>query len=492
MKKPFLSLTRIILIVATLIALCVTINQSVRADAGPGPDPTISGIGPYQPQKTNVQMLSETVIIELPSSNPTPNQGESQFSVKASFTMQNQSEVEESMQVIFPLTRLDVPWDTGRYDIISSSFVAKVNGQVMPITEITTPSEMTYSPKNGDSVTPSEGKFYQDVRWAAFEATFPIHQEVLLEVEYNMRGGGGFTGLEYILETGAGWYGNILSADIILRLPYPATDEVIKDASAGYVFSGNEVRWKMANFEPTRKDNITIRVVNSVNWFSITELRSKVEQNPNDADVWYKLGSEYENLAFWFFYTYCDDHSSYTIESQHFADLSVNAYEKAIAIRPNWGDVHFQLARILWFRNENVEKTFKRYIDKANIQPIKPEDDYVQEVLKELRTAWSYGVTGENDRCETPHLLAYLNSALPNLKLTAPATKTVTPAPPTETPLPTSTAVILPTSTITLPTQVPASKKESSSSIYNGFVIGLIILIGIFIYLWVFKIKIRK
>lgn len=483
MQKPSPFPVSIFLIAAISVVSCLTIKQSAKADAAPGPDPTVSSVVPYHPQKTKVQMMSETVLIEVLSNNSTDTAQE-QTSVQASFTMQNQGKADETMQVVFPLTNLDGSMYR-YYDIIPNTFVAKVNGQTVPITEIATPPDLTYTPTK-DTPFPSP---YSNVLWAAFDVTFPTHKIVTLEVEYKMRG---FTGIEYILQTGAGWYGNILSADIILKFPYPATDEIIESANPGYVFSGNEMRWKMENFEPTWKDNLYIHTVQAFAWQHILDLRSKLEHNPDDAETWYELGNEYQNLAFRFIYTSCEDNSGYTIKSQYFADLSVNAYEKAIAIRPNWGDVHFQLARILWFRNKNVENAFNKYLDKTNVKPIKPEDDYVQQVIKELQIAWSYGVAGENARCETPHLLAYLNSAMPDLKLTAPATETITPAPPTETPFPTSTAVILPTSTITLPTQVPASKYDSSPSTYNGFVIGLIILIGISVYLWVFKIKIRK
>ena len=42
--------------------------RMVKADAAAPPDPTVGGVGPYQPQKTNVQMMSETVYIEVPPS----------------------------------------------------------------------------------------------------------------------------------------------------------------------------------------------------------------------------------------------------------------------------------------------------------------------------------------------------------------------------------------------------------------------------------------
>lgn len=487
MQKSSLFLVRIFLIVATLVASCLTINQSAKADAAPGPDPTISGIGPYQPQKTKVQMLSETVLIEV---NPsTLSKTIYQIGVNANFTMQNQGQTEEKMQVVFPLTNLDGNM-AGSYDIIADTFVAKVNGQSVPITDITTPPDLTYSPKSGDSLSPSEDKFYGDVLWAAFDATFPIHQKVTLEVEYKMRESSRFTGIEYILETGAGWYGNILSADIILKFPYPATDEIVESANPGYTFSGNEMHWKMANLKPTRESNLYIHVVQASAWQQILESRSKLEQNPSDADGWYDLGNQYTELSIWFLFGECIYSPAYNLTSTYFADLAAQSYEKAIQLRPNWGDAHLQLANILWFGNKNVNKWFDwlnnyHQSSKIQVQPIQTGDPYVQRVLEEIDLALSYKVTDEYLACR---LYSYINKAIPELKLTLPATETVTPKLPTETPVPTSTS----TSIINImPVQVPASKANSSTSIY-GFVIIAIILLGIFIYFWMYRVKSKK
>ena len=477
-KSSFFS--TVFLICSVLIAIIFSLlgalpNYSAHADAAPGPDPTISGVGPYQPQKTNVQMLSETVLIEV---HPT-NQFSQQTIVQASFTMQNQGQTEEKMQVIFPLTNLD-GYMAGSYDIIPETFVAKVNRQSMPISEITTPVDMTYSPKSGEPVSPSEGKFYGNVLWAAFDATFPVRQKVILEVEYKMKESSRFTGIEYILETGAGWYGNILSADIILRLPYPVTEEIVKSASPGYIFSNNEIRWKMKNFEPTRKDNMFMHVVNAQDWERVLELRSKLEQNPNEADTWSILGDEYARLALFSLTARCEYPVSYNIVSQHFVDLTVEAYEKAIAIRPEWGDVHLKLASILWLGNENVEKRFRSYSDDSNIQSIRLEDPYVQHALSELQLAWSYGLEETSD-CR---LLAYMNSVFPELKLTPPAIETITPIPATQTPSHTPTAQMLPKmKTVTSASPSAISKKDSSPIRYD-LAVGFIILLGVVVYLW--------
>lgn len=492
MQKTSLFLVRIFLIAAILVTSCLAINQSAKADAAPGPDPTISGVGPYQPRKTKVQMLSETVLIDVHTNGlANPWKAREQISVNASFTMQNQGETEEKMQVVFPLTNLD-GYMTGSYDIIPETFVAKANGQSVPITEITTPPDLTYSPKSGEGVSPSEGKFYGNVLWAAFDATFPVHEKVILEVEYKMQESSVFTGIEYILETGAGWYGNILSADIILRFPYPATEEIVKSANSGYVFSGNEMRWKIEDFEPTRKDNLHIHVVNIPDWQQVLELRSKLEQNPNDADGWYALGEKFSSLALFSLTVSCDNPISYSITSQQYVDLSIEAYEKAIAIRPEMGDAHISLAYILFLGNKNVENKFRQYNDQNNIQPIQIEDHYVQQTIKELKLSWLYGTNSNQSSYYECSLLAYLKNAIPDLNIIAPATKTATPVLPTKTPVPTSTIITLPTGTITPPTQTPLAKPDSSSRVYSGFIISVIVLLGIFIYLRTSKIKIQK
>jgi hypothetical protein len=436
-------------------------------------------------------MLSETVLIELPAISPTPQEPKwysSQINVNASFNMRNQGQAEEMMQVIFPLTRLDFPWLTGSYEIIPSSFTAKVNGQSVPITEITTPVEMTYLSQSGDPITPSEGKFYQDVLWAAFEVTFPAQQDVLLEVEYKMGGHGGFTGIEYILETGAGWYGNILSADIIVRLPYPATQEMIQAATPGYVFSGNDIVWKMKNFEPKRKDNLHVRVINSYDWPLILELRSKVEQNPDDADTWYELGNEYSKLSLRFQSGLCAGSWPYSIISQHFADLAAEAFENATLLRPDWGNAHFKLANVLWFGNQNVEKYFS-HSDNITPQIFEADALYVQEVLQELQLSWSNGITLETADCEISRLLTYLNTAMPNLALTPPATVTVTTMPSTETQTPTTTPTRLKTPTdipsqAPIATPIPAQTKDSIPTVPIGLVISLFFVSGVLIYVW--------
>jgi len=82
--------------------------------------------------------MSERVVIDV-ATQPSSVEPK-QIRVDASFTMRNQGQAEEQMQVIFPLSRLN--YDTTQesfYSVDITSFVVKVDGQLVSITEITTP-----------------------------------------------------------------------------------------------------------------------------------------------------------------------------------------------------------------------------------------------------------------------------------------------------------------------------------------------------------------
>lgn len=478
MKKVFLFQNHTPIQIASILILCIlAFTSTAKADGAPPPDPTVGGVGPYQPQKTNVQMMSETVIIEVP---PSPSNVEElkQIKVNASFTMQNQGSVEEQMQVIFPLTRLNTGGnEEALYRVDISSFVAKVDGKSLPISEITTPPEIV--------ITDMDHGFNPDVRWATFPVTFPIKQDVVFEVEYEMLNiasvyGEGFTGIAYILETGAGWYGNILSADIILRLPYPATEEAIRYANPGYAISGNEIHWSLKNIEPTRQDNIEVSVIQVDYWKSILELRSRTNQNPSDADAWETLGDKYISLG-----TNMREGIITGID-QHFNELAIQARQKVVELRPEWGDAHYKLAEILWFNNPSIRKAMRMGAEYTTPDP-SLDDPAIQQILHELQLAWSLGATDS---------LPYLNVVFPQLVITTDSIITVTVTSPIITLAPIATNTMSPTISPTMPpiltptvspTHTPIPIEPPSSTNNNIlFIIGisLITLGGVFIYQW--------
>jgi hypothetical protein len=482
MKKILLSQNYNLIQIAIILALCTWIilafASTAKADAAPPPDPTVGGVGPYQPLKTNIQMMSEDVFIEVPPS-PSNLQEPKQIRVNAGFTMRNQGENEEKMQVIFPLTRLNTGGsEEALYQIDTSSFVAKVNGQPVPFTTITTPPESTASDM--------EHGFSPNVQWAAFEVSFPVKQDVLLQVDYEMLNpygeyGEGFTGVAYILETGAGWYGKILSADITLHLPFPVTEEAISQVNSGYIISGNELHWKLKNFEPTRQDNIEVRVIHADLWKSILDLRSKTNQNPDDVDAWVSLGNRYMGLGI-----YMREGIISEIDP-HFTELAIEARQKVVELRPEWGDAHYKLAEILWLSNPSIKNALRMGGESTAPEP-SLDDPAIQQILHELQLAWSLGATDS---------LPYLNRVFPQLVITEDSITTVKVTSPIITLAPVATNTTLPTFPPTLtptvsPTSTPVPIEPTSSTNNNILlimVIGLIIICGVFVYQWKSKLK---
>jgi hypothetical protein len=475
--SPRHTLIRAILVFAVCTLLGSVSIQPVKADAALPPDPTVGGVGPYQPQKTNVQMMSETVFIDVPYSPPEPEQS-IPISVNASFAMRNQGQTEEQMQVIFPLSRLgyDNNPEQSVYLVDLFSFVAEVNGKPVPISQIATPAEI---PEDYSNI---EHGFTMEVLWAAFPVTFPVQQDVLLQVEYEMVNqyaeiGADFTGVDYILEAGAGWYGNILSADIIVRLPYLAAEEALRYVQPGYTISGKELHWTLKNFEPTREDNLWVRIVRDDVWRTILELQSKVKQNPNDAEAWDKLAGWYryfsiDNTAGSDAFPYYLNHRT--------ADLAVESYRKVVDLSPESGDAHFLLAEILWYTNPKVEAIWGPSSNRLGSIP--PDDPSIQEVLHELELARSYGLS-DNIKRYSEKLVAMINITVPGLGLASPTASTakLTIVPSTETLTPTATETPPPTASPTFTvepvvslTPVPTMPLPGTTNVLLIVALGLI------------------
>jgi hypothetical protein len=427
-----------------LVLLLCTLAESIpvqmaKADAAPPPDPTVGGVGPYRPQKTSVQMMSETVFIDVPQS-PSDIQKPKQIKVSASFTMHNQGQAEEHMQAIFPLTRLNTGGsEEALYQIDISTFRIKVNGREVPFTTISTPPEVT--------ITDMDHGFSPNVEWAAFDAIFPVKQDVLLEVEYEMLNpygeyGEGFTGIAYILETGAGWYGNIGSADITVRFPYPVTEEAVSGNPPGYIFSGNEMRWTLRDFEPARADNIDIYAIHADVWQEILNLREKVAKNPNDDEAWSELGDQYMDRGIFIRWE-----GMIVGKDPHFTELALDARQKLVALRPDSGEAHYKLAEILWLSNPSIQDRLD------GSKPTTPDpgldDPAIQQVLHELQLARALGIQDS---------LLGLDMIFPSLDVAVSTIHTVTITP-------SGTLAPLPTYTLT-PTLTPTTTLAASNTAY--------------------------
>lgn len=311
----------------------------VRADVAP-PE-SAPGSNPAPGGQTQVRMLAETVTLAISAST-----GDSQAAVAkttAIFTMRNLGTVEEKMQARFPLSFFNGNSDGfGRFPEIGAITV-KIDGR-----SITTRREMQPFLENETSY-----KEREEIPWAVFDVTFPPGQDIVIEVGYTVNGFGyyPYQVFRYVLQTGAGWNGTIGSADIIVRLPYPASGQNVwlKDVDGygeptqGGQISGNEVRWRFENFEPTRQDDFMVVLVTPSLWQTILKEQENVAKTPADGEAWGRLGKAYKEVI-----RQSKGYLRSDPDGREMLRLSREAYEKSLALLPDDSLWHYGYADLLW------------------------------------------------------------------------------------------------------------------------------------------------
>ncbi len=225
-----------------------------------------------------VQMLAENVTLWIrPGAG-----GKYAASVTADFNFRNQGHSAESMQVRFPMEAVDGRGDGYGSRPLIRNFAAKAGGAALPVTALEEPLA------DGPAVA-----------WSAFPLTFPAGKDVLLRVTYETditNGKYGDGGLDYILETGAGWYGTIGSAVVTYRFPY-AVGPVNVPGQEQAVRTGNEVRFLFSDFEPDENSNVRLHFLSPAAWQKILDLERKTGENPQDIRSIIELADIYQDFC---------------------------------------------------------------------------------------------------------------------------------------------------------------------------------------------------
>jgi hypothetical protein len=332
------------LLILVLVILSFFSSQSARADIAPPAEPPGSNISPGE--GTQVQMLAETVQIDVQpvayQSRPHLAAEFALANVKASFTMRNQGESDEQMQVRFPLMDPSGTGDGfGNYPEIQGIQV-RVNEKPVLASRVTTPTPNTWD-KNAPPIA-----------WAAFNVDFPAGRKVSINVQYNLQPTGYFPVAEfvYILETGAGWFGSIGSADLILSLPYEVNSQNLLygdyNTKSGGQADGQQITWHYDNLEPTQDDNLRVDVVAPKVWMEVLQARQAVQNNSGDANAWGILAQAAMDAAL-------DESGKGWLRTdpggQTLALESQRAYEQVLALRPKdpslWAGYENLMLRVL-------------------------------------------------------------------------------------------------------------------------------------------------
>ncbi|MGB7539318.1 MAG: hypothetical protein WBM17_12340 [Anaerolineales bacterium] len=265
--------------VCILIAIAAAIvpGRAALSDAAPPRKPPAGSVAPAA-GTTMVQMVAENVTLWIrPGSG-----GDYVASVTADFNFRNQGPSAESMQVRFPMEAVDGGGDGyGRRPLIRN-FAAQAGGAALPVTALEEPFE--YGP---------------DVAWSAFPLTFPAGRDVFLRVTYETditNGKYGDFWLDYILETGAGWYGTIGSAVVTYRFPY-AVGPVNVPGQEQAVRTGSEVRFLFSDFEPDENSDIRLHFLSPKYWQKILDLERETGENPRDIRSIIELADIYQGFC---------------------------------------------------------------------------------------------------------------------------------------------------------------------------------------------------
>lgn len=317
-----------------VIILLVASPLPARADVAPPAPPPGANLAPGS-EMTQVRMVSETVLIVVASNAPAGSLAQAR--VTANFTMRNLGTTSESMAARFPLSASD-GW--GAFPEIQDVGV-RVDGAAVS-TRRTLGPEVRF----GDELVP----------WAEFDVTFPPGRDVQIRVTYTLEGYGEapYVLFEYILDTGAGWNGTIGSAELSVRLPYEASLQNVLlgldsrvlglgETSAGGFIIGNEARWLLHDFEPTRADNLRVVMVTPAAWLRIAAERENTARNPNDGEAWGRLGRAYKDITL-------DPRRRGVREdagSHELYRLGVEAYERAVGLMPQDALWHAGFADLL-------------------------------------------------------------------------------------------------------------------------------------------------
>ena len=445
MKKNFLNLVLVFVIGLSMVQV-----RLVSADAAPPEAPPGVTLLPGE-SVTEVRMVSETVVLTVSANPSDPKRAIAK--TEASFTMRNLGASEETMAVRFPLSFFNGNSDGyGGFPEIDSIAVRVDGKNVSTRREIQpfTASETSYPERD-------------ELPWAVFDVTFPPGQNVLLEVAYTVNGYGyyPYEVFSYVLETGAGWNGTIGNAEIIVRLPYAASEQNLDlsgeaghgESSYDSEISGNEIRWTFTDFEPTYLDNIRIVIVTPSLWQNVLNEKEIVAKNPNDGEAWGRLAKAYKEVA-----RMPKGYLRADRGGQELYALSKAAYEKCLMLLPDDSLWHYGYADLLW----------SHYYFGVYWAGVEDEGGLLTTILTELQTALDLDPNNQQAKdllqeisWQMPEAVQFDGDTIHFPGLTA------TPIPPTRFPTETPPATPAPVSTTpaeSTPQATPAAPTESLSA----------------------------
>lgn len=468
----FMPWARIVLLALFVSSLLVT---PAYADVAPPESPPGANIVPGT-DTTQVRMLAEMVTLTVLSQSAEGRLG--QAKTDAAFLMRNLGAASENIEVRFPLTFFNGSGDGfGRFPEITDIQIM-VNGK-------------TVTPRRIDSGFSTGGVAYSRSPWAAFNVTFPPGQDIPISVKYTADGFGyePFVAFRYILETGVGWKDTIGTADVVVKLPYPADDQNVllnegtgfSETTTGAQMAGNDISWHFENIEPTAENNITVSLIAPSFWRKVLDERANTTKNPNDGEAWGRLGKACKEAI-----RYNKGYLRSDPGGLELYNEAVSAYENSLGFLPKDAQWHYGFADLLWSHSlfnvyyagkQDYSELSRAASELKTSLDIDPKNEKALELAK-----WMSGqlpwVVSETDRGFDYLILTATPTYAPTV-----ATGTPVPVPAaSSTPIPPKpTAVVAMTETT--PAATPTKLPASGIPFCGGTALVLPLLAGL---LWIF------
>ncbi len=451
----------IILAILFFLAIIFIPGLPVRADAAP-PEPPNGEIIQPGVETTMVQMVAEEVIIDVGSTFDTISMDDEfpyrttsgyRLAYNCTFWMVNQGTETESMNVRFPIRSA---YEVGKLEIVS----IKVDGDPVEWWE--------------DDIV-----WNQDYNWAHFPVTFPPGEEVEMKVTYStLTYANGYLhgiphdSLNYILATGAGWYGPIGKGTIIIRFPYKATSEnvFLGYQEKPFQFTESDLYWEFTDLEPTSNDNLFLEFVSPNRWLQIISEREKLEGSPNNVASLHRLAAAIFDVTVY-------EGAFGLIAPEPLFIQGLEAIGKAAHLAPN--DLDIQILYLGYLITNASEE---------NLDLLEDELAHIQSLDIELGQEDGFTIMAAEQK------IAYLktpkeNTPEPTMSPESAATNTQE-ASPSSTPTPTRQPEMTPEKTY-LPSATPLPEVVERSAVLPTWLIlvlsaaglGMLVVIGLVIWL---------
>jgi hypothetical protein len=327
--------------------------RATRADMAPFPAQEGNSLGPAA--STNIQMISETVLIQLTEfSNTVADTSYPILGAKvvAEFAMRNPGNAYEALEVGFPLQVPKNAATAGDYVKITNlaAFADGVAVETQPATvggEIWSAWQMKFAP----------GDTHVRITYDLPATTDACNAE-----------------LGYVLHTGAAWAGPIGRADLIVRYPYPAEATFVSprgiylgDTTPGYQVEGSDLHWRYDNLEPTVANDLAVTFVAPECWLKVAAAPTALNQLATAENYWH-LATAYADIVF-------PHHGFY---SPLIAQVAEAQYQKALALEPENPQINAEYAEFLQAQVGNLLPAGRkpdeiRQCIKA--MPLAPHDD---------------------------------------------------------------------------------------------------------------------